>query len=341
MSGGVDSSVTALLLKQSYPKAEIVGIHMQIKDTDPEIETVKSLCNFLNIPYKIIDLRESFAKLVKGYFLKALINGETPNPCVVCNKTVKFGMLFDYAISDRADYFATGHYAITQNGELYKAKDKKKDQSYFLSFLSGNVLKQVIFPLGNYYKTEVREIAKQYCLPMFNKPDSQEICFIKSYPKFLRANISQKLGKIIEFETNNVVGEHNGVWFYTIGQRKGIKIGGLPSPYYVVAKNTKNNSLIVSKNAQMLYGKPVNLVDFNFVNEKYKGKITQLKNLTIKVRSQSKEIAVNNILFSRNTLTITTKKPIFAATSGQIGVLYCKDKVIGGGIISNTTIDGR
>lgn len=273
LSGGVDSSVAAALLKKDG--WDVVGVF--IAQNDADTSDVTKVCERLEIPLKIVDARKRFEKDVIDYFLKEYAVGRTPNPCVFCNENFKFKILFEEADELGANYVATGHYArITKiqdaghkqipkskfqisnklkikNYKLQAAKDKNKDQSYFLYRLKQKELSRLIFPLGEYEKTEVRALAKKEGLPVYTKSESQDICFLAGLTteEFLRKNLKKlKKGKIMD-EAGNVLGEHGGLALYTLGQRKGINIGGI-GPYYVLAKDYKTNTLVVTNDPGQL-----------------------------------------------------------------------------------------
>ena len=287
MSGGVDSSVTAALLKRQGH--EVVGIFLHFwKEEEPPLTKggrgdlnfenkccsaealmdARRVANKIHIPLYTMNFSGIFKKQVVDDFLSEYQGGRTPNPCVRCNKLVKLGRLLKQAKKLGFDYLASGHYARTRNGKLYKAKDKAKDQSYFLYTLNQNELKHLLFPLGNYTKSQVRGLAKKFKLPVADKPDSQEICFIpeKSHNEFLRRHLKLKPGLIKLLTPFNkggkgdfkceVLGRHLGLPLYTIGQRKGIAIGGA-GPYYAAKMDWKKNILYVVKdgNDKRLYGK--------------------------------------------------------------------------------------
>ncbi len=318
MSGGVDSSVVAALLKnQGY---DVVGIFMRMhKNSDPK--DARIVASKLKIPFYVLDVQKEFKKKVVDYFVNEYENGNTPNPCVVCNKNIKFKFLIDKAIELGADYVATGHYVRIQNNKLLIAKNTKKDQSYFLWQLNQKQLNKVLFPLGDYTKEQVREMAKKFKLPVYKKPDSQEICFVNDLNNFLAQNIKTKTGDIITI-SGKKVGEHKGLIFYTIGQRKGIEIGGI-GPFYVIKKDFRKNILIVSGNEKDLMQKELIVKNSNFLSGKpYNGKCK------VKIRSTAKAqdatIKGNKVIFDQ---------PQRAITSGQSAVFYLKDELIGGGII--------
>ncbi|HVX92635.1 MAG TPA: tRNA 2-thiouridine(34) synthase MnmA, partial [Candidatus Dojkabacteria bacterium] len=250
LSGGVDSAVCALLLKnQGY---EVTGVFLKnwsgddygVADQCPweeDLASARGVAEFLNMPLKVYNFEKEYRDLVVKDFFYQYSIGNTPNPDVLCNKFIKFDQFLKKALSEGADYIATGHYAKTENGRLYKAKDSNKDQTYFLYQLNEDQLSHSLFPLADLTKPEVREIAKENNLPNAVRKDSQGICFIGKIDivDFLKNELKEKKGDIVDIDTKEIVGEHIGVWFYTIGQRKGIKVGGLDEPYYVCSKDVQ------------------------------------------------------------------------------------------------------
>lgn len=315
MSGGVDSSVAAALLKkQGY---DVVGVFMKFwKEPGAGRENLccsararldaKRVAIKLGIPFYVLDAQKEFKKRVVDYFIKEYNRGRTPNPCIECNKWIKF----------RFPNMATGHYARVKNGRLFVAKDKQKDQSYFLWTLKQNQLKRILFPIGDYTKKEVREMAKKWDLPVFNKKDSQNICFTAP-----RRSLKTKAGNIITIDGKKV-GEHQGLTFYTIGQRKGIKVGGI-GPFYVVKKDFKNNALIVSNLEKDLLKKEMVVKNVNWISGKqYSGKCK------VKIRSMAPMTAA---IIKRNKIIFDKEQR--AITPGQSAVFYRGNEVLGGGII--------
>ncbi|MFA5249342.1 MAG: tRNA 2-thiouridine(34) synthase MnmA [Candidatus Paceibacterota bacterium] len=305
MSGGVDSSVSAALLKKGLflsagRQVDVIGIFIKFwSDTDapasascppvggacpPVGGSNKNRCcstesenrarrvaSLLGIPFYVFNFEKEFKAKIVDKFLEDNKRGITPNPCVVCNKEIKFGLLLEKAMALGADFVATGHYAVKQEGDpgrggykLSRPKDQLKDQTYFLWKLSQEQLKHIIFPVGEYIKPQVRALAKKFDLPVFETPESQEICFIPGQTgDFLKKYLHERPGKMIDRE-GNVLGEHKGLWFYTLGQRKGM---GLPGgPYYVLKKNMGNNELIVTKDPADLDQKEVLFRDANWTS---------------------------------------------------------------------------
>jgi len=331
MSGGVDSSVAAALLKKNG--YDVVGVFMKFWQEPGEGREnlccsakarldAKRVAVKLNIPFYVLDVQKEFKKRVVDYFIDEYKKGNTPNPCVECNHHIKFKFLIDLAIKMKADYVATGHYAKVKNGKLMAAKDIKKDQSYFLWQLTQKQLSKVIFPLGDYTKEQVRGLAKKFGLLVFNKKDSQEVCFVNTnINEFLKKRINTNTGQIITNDGKKI-GEHKGLVFYTVGQRKGIEIGGT-GPYYVMRKDFKKNALIISNLQKDLLQKEMMVKNLNWLSGKsFNGKCK------VKIRSMA---AMVNATIKKN--KIIFNKPQRAITPGQSAVFYRGGEVLGGGVI--------
>jgi len=360
MSGGVDSSVVAAILKsRGY---DVSGVFMKfwtprlapLTRGKPLFENkccsleakldAKRVAVKLGIPLYIIDAQKEFKKKVVDYFIQGYKNGITPNPCVECNRWIKFKFLLEKMIELKADYIATGHYAKIKfvnskpiRYSLMASKDKQKDQSYFLWQLSQKQLSKILFPIGNYTKTEVRKIAKKFKLSVFNKKDSQEICFVSGADirGFLESRIHAERGPIITTDGKKI-GEHKGLQFYTIGQRKGIEIGGI-GPFYVISKDFKSNALIVgqTEHAPELFKKEMTVKNINWLN---KPKRFPFK-CKVKIRYGHKAMPaiVSRINANKGTnkyeYIVKFRAPQRAVTPGQSAVFYLKNEVLGGGVI--------
>jgi len=340
MSGGVDSSVSAALLKRVG--FDVVGIMMKFwKDgvsSDNRCCSVESeklarlVAKEIGIPFYVVNVEKEFKKKVVDYFLAEYKKGNTPNPCVVCNKEIKFGFLINKALSLGADFVATGHYARIKNGKLLKGADKNKDQSYFLWQLDQKQLSHVLFPVGGYTKPEVRKLARGFDLPTAETPESQEVCFVQDTTNnFLKKYLKTKPGIIVDTK-NKVVGKHNGLWFYTIGQRRGLEIN--QGPWYVVAKDFKNNILIVSKKEKDLNKKELVAGNVNWISP-----VSLPINAEVKIRYKS-NLAKCRILSDRKKhghsdtkVKIIFTKPQRAITPGQSVVFYKGEELLGGGVI--------
>ena len=253
LSGGIDSSVTAtLLLEKGYEVVGITGKMFSDEHSEEIVKNAKKVADNLGIEHFVLDLSEDFFKYVINYFETSYKDGKTPNPCIMCNKYIKWGTLFDYAIKElNADFIATGHYANIkfEDGfyKLYPAIDEKKDQLYFLFQLSQEQLSKTLFPLSEYKKAEVKSLAEKYNLPTKSSKESQDICFIKhpmTTKKYLNNILENKKGDFIEKSSGKILGHHDGYWQYTIGQRKGIGIAA-PEPLYVIEIDPQTNTVFV------------------------------------------------------------------------------------------------
>ena len=350
MSGGVDSSVALFFLKEQG--FEVIGVSLKFgfwenaRNKSKEnvccsaesIERTKKVCRKYDCPHFIIDTSKEFKKSVKDYFLKALKGNKTPSPCLFCNRDVKIAALLNFARNKEADCVATGHYAkVRKNGEkfqLLRARDKEKDQTYFLALLNQDQISRLIFPLADYTKEQVYEIAKKEGIDIAPR-QSQDLCFVvdKSMPDFLKEEVGIKSGKIYDTK-GNVLGTHQGLHFYTLGQRKGIKLPG--GPFWVVGFDRKNNSLIVSDNPEdpELFTKEVLLSDVNFISGKAPDALINVK-AKIRFRQPLAKAALSVGGRTSASWRLVFDEPQRAVTPGQIAVFYQGDICLGSGIISN------
>ena len=337
MSGGVDSSVAAALLKRAG--FNIIGVFLKLNNFSSEAEKrARKSAKILKIPFFVFNFEKEFKKRIFDYFLDGYKKGITPNPCTVCNKEIKFGLLLERALKLDADFVATGHYARKKKLEnrkqkteykLLKAKDKNKDQSYFLWMLSQKQLKRILFPVGDYTRQEVEKMAKKFKLPFANVKKSMEICFVPTtIDYFLKKYLKPKPG-IITTKDGKKIGEHEGLPFYTIGQRKGIKLPG--GPFYVLDKNLKKNILIVTKNEKDLYKKELFVKDVNWIM----GKVSKLPlKVRTKIRYRSAMVPATITKYPNSKLYILKfARSQRAITPGQSAVLYRGEVLLGGGII--------
>ena len=343
MSGGVDSCVSAYLLKeQGY---DVIGVHMQVwTDTSHEdgccslssVEDARRVANMLKIPFYVFNMKEDFKKYVIEYFVKEYESGRTPNPCIACNKYVKFGSLLDKAKSMDIDYIATGHYAIIEKkGDrflLKKSVDDTKDQSYVLYNLTQEQLSKTLFPLGKYKKSEVREIAGKIGFSVASKPDSQEICFIddNDHYRFIKEHTGKKpnTGEFVDTQ-GNVLGSHQGITKYTIGQRRGLGIS-TGKPLFVLDIDAENNRIILGENEDLL-SKEVYAEDLNWISIE---QLIEPMNIKAKIRYKAKEDNAVIQPIDDNKVKVTFIREQRAPTKGQSIVFYDNDIVVGGGIIS-------
>lgn len=347
MSGGVDSSVAALLLKeQGY---DVVGLFMKNWDEpDPngscnaeaDYGDVKDVCAKLDIPYFTCNFQKEYMERVFAQFVEEYGKGRTPNPDVLCNREIKFGPFIDYARKLGADYIATGHYCniLKQNGRTYlaKAADANKDQTYFLNQVSESQIKDVLFPLGGLLKSRVREIALENGLPTAKKKDSTGICFIgeRNFRNFLSAYIPMKEGEILTLDGKSV-GKHKGVFYYTVGQRHGLGIGGAGNgeAWFVLKKDVPNNILYVSQGEDdILFTRTLTTESFNFITER---PAESRFRCTARIRHrQPEQHAVAAV--EGDGVSVVFDAPQRAAAEGQYAVLYIGDICLGGGSIGKT-----
>ena len=344
ISGGVDSSTAALLLKKSGH--EVIGFHMRLwydewtqtntqqslNKPETAIDRAEQACHAIGIPFHIIDLRVAFKNLVVDYFCRGYGKGRTPNPCIVCNKYIKFGLLLEKAITFGADFLATGHYARIEHFDgayhLLKGVDTTKDQSYVLYTLGQEKLRQVLFPLGDFSKVKVRQIARQNGLPAATVKGSQDICFIDGrYNDFLSRNIDAGIpGEIIN-DKGEVLGRHRGIPFYTIGQRHRLGIAA-GQRLYVTKIEPKDNRIVVG-NEEELYSQKLIAEGVNWILGKPD---TDSLDITAKIRYKSPDMAVT-IYPKTDGARVNFHQPERAVTPGQSIVFYKNSEVIGGGTI--------
>ncbi len=344
MSGGVDSSVTALLLKQQG--YDVVGIFMKNWDDTDEFgvctatkdyEDVVRVCNQLDIPYYAVNFEKQYWDKVFTYFLDEYKAGRTPNPDVMCNKEIKFKAFLDHAMSLGADYLATGHYAQVRerNGqyELLKGVDDNKDQTYFLNQIPKEILPKIMFPLGGMEKKEVREIAKEHDLATATKKDSTGICFIgeRNFKEFLSEYLPAQPGEMRTL-SGEIKGQHDGLMYYTIGQRQGLGIGGSGEPWFVVGKNLEENVLYVGQgyDQDALYADGLEAVDVNWLID---GDFTQPFTCKAKFRYRQEECPVSVYPQTDGSFMVQFDEQQRAITPGQAVVFYDEDVCIGGGTI--------
>ena len=372
MSGGVDSSVALILLKKQG--FEPIGVTLKLpvwgnkvnacRDnvycTPESIKIAEAVCKKLQVPYFVVDAQKEFKKEVINYFVKELKKYHTPNPCVICNRNLKFQLLIKLADKMKIPYVATGHYAKIKFNkktclyELLKGKDKKKDQSYSLSFLTQEQLKHIILPLGNYTKAEVYKIAKKEGFPFFEKiKQSQNFCFVsdKALPLFIQKEIGENSGPIMDMK-GNILGQHKGLYFFTLGQRKGLNLPNGPAfakpacrqgrasvvrrqrlcrrragkPYYVQGFDASKNALIITKDKKDLYKKEAILSPLNLIS----GKINQKKlKVSAKIRYRSKSALATLYLLSRKNLpTFGRQNLVSPCPSGRRGFARNKAKIV-------------
>lgn len=346
MSGGVDSSVAAaILLEEGY---EVIGLFMQNWEEEDDngvctavsdYEDVKRVCNKLKIPYYTVNFAKEYWDRVFKYFLEEYEKGRTPNPDVLCNREIKFGPFLDYAKELGADYIATGHYAKVErkDGKTYlkKAVDTNKDQTYFLNQLSQKQLEMVLFPLGDMCKPKVREIAEKYGLVTAEKKDSTGICFIgeRRFREFLKSYIPCKKGDIVD-KDGKKVGEHEGVMYYTLGQRRGLNIGGTKDGngdrWFVIDKDIKENKLIVSQGeGEELFSSGLITYKVNWIPEEPKEKSFECF-AKFRYRQPDQKVKVT---IEKDRVVVDFAEKQRAVTPGQYVVFYTETDCLGGGVI--------
>lgn len=342
MSGGVDSSVTAAVLKdQGY---DVTGVYMKNWTKDlpglicpwkQDYQDAKRVAVQLGIPFKVYDFQKDYRRKVVDYMLSEYQMGRTPNPDIMCNQEIKFKLFLDTALSDGADFIATGHYARIDSDKLFVARNKEKDQSYFLYRVGSKALSHTLMPIGEFAsKAEVRKLASKYHLVTAEKKDSQGICFVGKVgiKDFLLFELGpQVTGKIID-QNGSVVGEHDGAIFYTIGQRHGLDIGG-GLPYYVTSKNIKKNEIYVTTDLQdqALWNKRVSLGDVYWISGSSPKTTDKLQ---IRLRYRLPLVGVSQLTQdAEGHWQLRLSEEIRAITPGQSAVIYNGQQVLGGGIV--------
>jgi len=345
MSGGVDSSVACLLLKEAG--FEVAGVTMCLGEQDGEarccgahaVEDAASVCARLGVPHFVLDFSREMEDIVIANFIEEYRRGRTPNPCILCNRFLKFGKLLAHAQSAGFDFLATGHYAFTRREEgrcsIVRPRDREKDQTYFLWAIPREVLPYLFFPLGRYTKREVRQIAQRARLPVALKPQSQDLCFIPrgDYQEFLEKHLGKgRSGRIVD-EGGQVVGRHRGVFRYTVGQRRGLGISS-SHPLYVVAIRPESNEILVGKREALLgWGLRARWV--NWLSEEVPQKA--LAQVRYRHRPRPCRIKVEG----EKAVEVLFEEPVEMITPGQSVVFYEGDVLLGGGIIEEVIRDGR
>ena len=349
ISGGIDSAVCALLLKkEGY---EVIGITMRLLKNEGKsgehlnvkgVDKAKKIAKKIGIPHYIINLRDIFKKYIITNFCEEYKKGRTPNPCIRCNQYIKFGVLLKKAKQLGAEYLATGHYARIEYDKgrkrylLKKGYDLDKDQSYFLHRLTQKELPHILMPLGNFTKDKIKEIAKEQELPVEDMRESQEICFIpeNNYSEFLKKYLSEEIkpGPILNTQ-GKLLGEHKGIIFYTIGQRRGLGISN-KAPLYVVDINKKENIITVGLENE-LYKKNLEVFKVSYISEE---NFKEPLNLKVKIRYRHQEAVATVYPLGDKKVHINFAQPQRAITPGQSAVFYNEDTVIGGGIIKKVLI---
>ena len=346
LSGGLDSAVAAALLKKEGH--QVLGIHFKTGYERAPVESglstppasvhlsTRRISERIGMPLEVVDLSEDFEKEVVLYFVNAYRAGQTPNPCMVCNERIKFGMILERARALGASHLATGHYARKEANSkglfsLLKGVDHVKEQSYFLARLTQEQLKQIIFPLGNYTKRQVREMARAWELESYHERESQELCFVKndSYKEFLSrsAGLTGKPGPIVT-TAGETIGSHRGLHNYTVGQRRGINVPG-SAPYYVIRLDNESNRLVVGFKNE-LAAKECLVTDINWIEGEPPGGSISVQT---RIRYRHKEAESLLLPVDRNTAKISFSEAQNAITPGQAAVFYQGERVLGGGWI--------
>lgn len=341
MSGGVDSSVTAALLVAAGH--DVTGVFMKNWAQDlpgfkcpwrEDLADAKRVAVQLGIPFKIYDFQDEYKHKVVDYLIDGYKQGITPNPDIMCNQEVKFKLFLETALADGAEMIATGHYAQIEDVKLLQAKDDNKDQTYFLYRVAEDALSKTLFPLGGMTKPEVREKAKELGLITADKKDSVGICFVGEIgiKDFLKNFVESEMGDIVDVDSKEVVGQHDGALFYTIGQRHGLNVGG-GMPYYVVGKDVSENEVYVTTdlNNATLWQKSFTITSVHWINSNYQPQTTNHK-LHVRTRHRAPLIECT-IEQNDDTVTVTLTDEIRALTPGQSAVFYDGKTCLGGGVI--------
>ncbi len=334
LSGGVDSSMTAYMLqKDGY---EVEGIYMKLHNVIPgyhekNIASIEKVASFLNIKYSVLDLTKKFEDEVYDYFVQSYIDGVTPNPCIKCNSTIKFGALYDEAMSLGADFLATGHYAKTDGEFIYIAEDLSKDQSYFLGQVKKEVIPKLIFPMSKYTKDYIRGIALE--IPELSSiakaKDSQEICFVDGvYTDILKKHTNIDMPGLTLNKDGKEIGHHKGYMHYTVGKRRGFYVHGAHEPHFVIKQNKKENTITVGKKEDLVINS-VNIENLNmYIEDKH-------IICTVKLRFRSTTVKCE-LNIKDNSANIKLESPVYGVAVGQTAVFYIEDKLIGSGTIVET-----
>ena len=335
MSGGIDSSVTAYMLQKDGFQVE--GVYLKLHNRtdgyhEKNLAYIEDVANFLNIKYHVLDLADKFTTEIYDYFIDSYLQGTTPNPCVKCNKQIKFGAMLKFAQEHGADFLATGHYAKTDGEFFYEADDKTKDQSYFLSQVDKEALKYMMFPLSTYKKEDIVKFGADLDVAykkITEKSESQEICFVETvYTDVVKrhANIDQE-GDVLD-ENGNIVGKHKGFAHYTIGKRRGFTVKGAQVTHFVTKLNPKDNTIVVGKKEALEVNEVVGNNLNMFIDE------TEFS-CSVKLRYRSVSTPCK-VKIENQKAYITLEEPAFGVAAGQLAVFYDGQKVIGSAWIEST-----
>ncbi len=338
LSGGIDSSFAAYLLKKKG--WDVVGFTLKFYPEEnrccdlDSLDQARRLCYKLNIPHYVLDVGELFNKEIVDYFINSYLQGLTPNPCAYCNRLIKFGSFLEKLKSLGINHLATGHYArLVKKGRtclLKSGKDSKKSQEYFLALLNPSILKHLVFPLGNYTKSEVKRIVNAKKIIYKEREESQDVCFVreKSYSEFIERNRNDyyKYSGQIKHVSGEVLGRHKGIYRYTYGQRSGLGLAS-KAPLYVTGINSQDNSVIVGERNYL------NRDSFTVSSLNWFYPFKQYKSITVKVRYNSSSVACS-VKINDKTVTVKLAKKVDAIAPGQLAAFYYKDLLLGGGIIA-------
>jgi tRNA-specific 2-thiouridylase len=332
MSGGVDSTITSLLLKEQGYEVEGVYMKLHSKPGYHEIHLARAqkAADFVGIKLHVLDLQERFKAEVFSPFIESYKKGETPNPCALCNRTMKFGEMIAFADKVGAHYLATGHYIQTDGEFFYQAEDDSKDQSYFLFYVNRSILPRLLFPLGKRHKTDIKEIAASIeGLESFSsQAESSEICFVETtYTDVLKEYVAvDQVGEVLDTQ-GNVVGEHKGYMHYTIGKRKGFSVNGAHDPHFVLSINPVKNQIVVGKKEELACNTVV-LKELNMFKD------NKEFHTTVKLRYRTKAVPCH-VKIENDTAYVTLEESVFGVAVGQAAVFYDDNRLIGGGWIAS------
>lgn len=343
VSGGVDSSVALRLLKEEGHTLTAFYLKIWLEDElsflgecpwEDDLAYVRAVCEQANVPLEVVPFQKEYQERVIAYTIAEVRAGRTPNPDMLCNARIKFGAFYD-CVGNKYDKIATGHYAQVEekDGKIFlkMSQDPVKDQTYFLSQLTQAQIARAMFPIGKYNKNQVRELAKKFFLPNAKRKDSQGLCFLGKIPfdKFLEHHLGKHNGKLVEYETNKILGEHNGFWYFTVGQRRGIHLSG--GPWYVVAKNIETNEVFISSAEQSAIEARDNFVvsNCNWISGDVPNKI----NLSVKVRHGAKMYPAIVEYLKNNRLRVKLAEKDRGLAPGQFAVFYDGEYCLGGGVI--------
>ncbi len=344
LSGGVDSSVSLAILKNAGYEAKAFYLKIWLEEEvsflgkcpwEEDLKYARSVCEILEVPLSVVPFQKEYWEKIVSYVLCEVKSGRTPNPDMLCNARIKFGAFWEYISRQGFDGIATGHYARTKRvrgrTKLLCSSDRVKDQTYFLSQLSQSQISRAMFPIGEYKKEKVRELAREFCLPTASRKDSQGICFLGKvrFDAFLEHYLGKKTGDILEYETGKKVGEHDGFWYFTIGQRKGIKLSG--GPWFVVAKDMAKNIVFVSNAWRGAEGSRDGFImeNMNWIS----GIASRKRNFEVKIRHGETRIPCRIRALPNGAWRVKLDRREAGIAPGQFAVLYDGEECVGGGVI--------